>query len=302
MPGGAPEVLIAAPGAGLGHLVRAATLALTLEEAGLTARIVSHSVYGAGLARLTGLAIDFIPAAGWAAEVGSYAQNLAPGLVVLDSFPWGLRGEWLSQNFNYVFLARRLKVDAYLEAARLSWPGAAPQLGKIILTEPVDDAYLELLTSAGGEIRSLPGRIRFPAENHPVPEPEELTRILENEKVWLVAHSGPDQEVRALAALAEAGIKEEGTGRVTLIRPRPTQGLGRPCFEYFPAARLHGRAHKVVAAAGYNTLAEAALCREKFVIRPMERRYDDQAGRLAGPEAGRGDGARAAAGLIAGWL
>ncbi|MBN1671683.1 MAG: hypothetical protein JXR37_11645 [Kiritimatiellae bacterium] len=129
-------ILISAPGAGLGHLVRACALALRLAERGLPARVLSQSPYAEGLARLTGCAIDRIPPAGWPGEVAGYVARLDPALVVVDTFPWGIRGEWRGEEHakrRFVYLARRLRLDEYVNAGSAcgaSRPGVPPGHGR----------------------------------------------------------------------------------------------------------------------------------------------------------------------------
>ncbi|MEW6262549.1 MAG: hypothetical protein AB1641_05675 [Thermodesulfobacteriota bacterium] len=298
-------VLYAAPGSGLGHLVRAAAVCLALARENISSRIVTHSPYAPGLARLTGLAIDFIPGNRWLRLLPDYLDWLKPELAVLDTFPWGIRGEWAPGRIRpprLVLLARRLKVSAYLEAAGLDWPPDSPNLARIILAEPLDEDYLERLKTGGGEWRSLPGRIRFPADDFPTPLPEGLSGLMADGLCGLIVHGGAEKETAALIELARAAGKDEIDGRLAVITPRPEGRLGVPAFEYFPAARLYDRARLVVTAVGYNCLAEMAGRPEKHHCLAFPRRYDDQAGRLAGPGAGIEDGGPAAAALIAAWL
>ncbi|MEW5725520.1 MAG: hypothetical protein AB1896_20600 [Thermodesulfobacteriota bacterium] len=296
-------ILFAAPGAGLGHLVRASAVGLALERLALKTRIVTNSPYAAGLGRLTGLTVDHLPSRRWPAQVRAYAAALKPTLVVLDAFPFGLRGEWRDPppGLRFALLARRLKVRAYLEAAGVEWDPAAPTLERIIQIEPLGEDLLGLLALRGTDPRTLTGRIRFPAGDFPTPVPGGLAEVLDSGRAWLVVHSGPEKEVRRLWDLAAADLEKNGGGRLAAILPRETDGIPGPVFEYFPAARLYNRAFRVITGAGYNSLAEAALEPEKHLLCPFTRRYDDQAARLAGPPPGPGDGAMEAARLLAEW-
>ncbi|MFH1092022.1 MAG: hypothetical protein V1742_10690 [Pseudomonadota bacterium] len=298
-----PDVLYAAPGAGLGHLVRAAAVCRCLEAEGVRVRIVTHSRFTPGLRHLTNLKIDFIPSTAWRRSIPAYARGCQPGLVVLDTFPWGLRGEWKNvTGLRFVTLARRLKVAGYLEAAGLGWEASSLHLARIIVSEPLTDDHLALLEASQGDLKTLPGRIRFPSHDTPIPLPSELAGMLTDDRVWLVVHSGPVPEVLRLAAKAEEDMEKNGGGRLAAILPLDPGMLPCPVFEYFPAARAYEQAFRVVTGAGYNSLADLAACPEKHVPVPFDRRYDDQAGRLTGRPAGRENGAPAAARLIMEWL
>src|SRR5512139_2346896 len=87
-------ILISAPGAGLGHLTRACSLSLYLAELGLRSTVVTDSIYAGGLEALTGCPIDFIPTAHWKRDLPEYVRYWGGSLVVLDTFPFGLKGEW----------------------------------------------------------------------------------------------------------------------------------------------------------------------------------------------------------------
>ena len=296
-------VLLCAPGSGLGHVTRACAVALALRERDVAARIVTHSRYAEGLGRLTACAIDRIASDRWQAELGDYVAARKPRLAVLDSFPWGLRGEWVgvrTPEVRLVHLARRLKVEAYLGELGLAWDTGAAQLERVIVAEPLADDHTALLAESGGERVELPGRIRFPAGLVEPPVPPGLARLLSEGPVWLIVHSGPAAELAALVAAADADRR--GEGRVAAIVPEPAADAPCPCFEYFPAAALFGRAHRIVTGAGYNLMAETAALRDRHLAVPFARRYDDQHARLAGPEPGTLDGTPHAAKAIAEWL
>lgn len=294
-------MLLVAPGSGLGHVVRACALCLRLGELGIGARIATSSAYAEGLARLTGCPIDQMPSAGWKEGIPRYVAELRPRLVVLDSFPWGLRGEWAGVRLpgvRFVYLARRLRVQAYLDALGMDWEPGAPQVARAIAIEPLGADHAARL---GGEVAELPGRIRFPANAVRTPLPEPLERLLAAGPTWLVVHSGPRHEVQTLVRSALAAMHDAG-GRLALIAPVPPDDLPCPWFDYFPASALFDRAHRVVSGAGYNMMAEMAERRGKHLAIAFRRRYDDQEARLAGPSPEPVDGGPAAARALAAWL
>lgn len=295
----APVLVYVAAGAGLGHLTRACAVARHLAARDVNVRIVSHSIHSEAMRRLTGAALDHIPASAWRGEVVPHVRRLRPALVVLDTFPWGLRGEWRGvDDLRFATIARRLQVPAYLDAIAGAWLHDSPTLKRAIVCEPLSAEH-ESLLRASGEVTVLPGPIRFPAERLPTPVPEELSTVLRQRRIWLVVHSGPEQEVEQLVGHAEDDMRRAGGGQVVIIAPRPARG--RPTFDYFPAARLYPAAFRVVTGGGYNSVAELAAFPEKRLWIPFPRRYDDQAGRLALAQvldADTPDGGPAAASLL----
>jgi hypothetical protein len=302
-------ILVAAPGAGLGHLVRACAVSVELAQLGLRARIITHSIYAEGLRRLTGCSIDFIPASHWRTAVPRYVDHWVPKLVVLDTFPWGIRGEWADttpRRFRFVLLARRLNVPAYLQASGLGWNPESPTLRHVIVCEPLSRAYRALLEDAGSELHVLPGRIRFPWIESSIRVPTRLMETLGERPTWLVVHSGPLDEVERLVELAGTDMAMRGVGQIVAILPQGTPHAAFRSFEFFPASLLYPYAHRVVTGAGYNCIAEAVPWRAKHLCHPFARRYDEQQDRLgelsADPVPASINGAGFAAQCIASFL
>ena len=87
-----PLVVYVAAGAGLGHVVRAAAVCIALAQKGLNARILTHSRYAQWLSRLIEIPVDIIASRDWVKQAAEFALGNKPDLLVLDTFPWGLRG------------------------------------------------------------------------------------------------------------------------------------------------------------------------------------------------------------------
>gem|GEM_PF-961769 len=296
-------ILLAAPGAGLGHLTRACAVALALKKIGIEARVVTRSIHAHGLAGLTGCTVDFIAAAFWRPSIPAYVATVNPKLVVLDTFPWGIRAEWRSLGgLRYALLARRLDVEAYLRATGLEWDPSGPQLERVIRIESLSADQTARLEATGGTCHDLEGRIRFPAHDIPTDPPDELAGLLDQQPVVLVVHSGPEDEVMRLVDLAREECRRTGEGQVAIVSTRQIPPLPCPVFRFFPAARLYDRAFRIVTGAGYNSVSERALHPDSHLCLPFARRYDDQAGRLAEPEAGQAEGSAQTARILADWL
>jgi hypothetical protein len=106
-----------------------------------------------------------------------------------------------------------------------------------------------------------------------------------------VVHGGPEEEIRQLAALARERMPPGAT--LEVIAPWPGYR------EYYPAGNLMERAAHVVSGAGYNAMADMMFGRDRHTTIAFERRWDDQAGRLAAFGRYTRDGTAAAARAIA---
>lgn len=292
----------------MGHLARACAVSVELAKLGLRSRIVTHSIYAAELHRATGCAIDFIPGSQWKRSLQRYVARVRPRLVVLDTFPWGIRGEWsdsASMNCRFVLLARRLNVPAYLGAAGLQWNADSPSLKRVIVCEPLSRAYREILEASGPELCVLPGRICLSSDDDSSQAPPQLMEILRKKPTWLVVHSGPQEEVEQLVELAETDMAGRN-GQIAAALPREEGYPGVFSFRFFPASLLYPHVHRVVTGAGYNCIAETEPYRRKHLGLAFSRRYDEQEERLRGvfhePIAGSGNGAGSAARYIASFL
>lgn len=299
-------VLVVAAGAGVGHLTRASALGRRLKEKGLAVRVAANSPFAEGLARLSGLDIVFIHSARWARELPEYLARVKPRLIILDSFPWGLRGEWKNMapptDARCVYLARRLRVKEYLAAIKVPRDRPCPHLYKVIVIEPLRDDHEKWIAGWSAEVHRLSGRIRLPEFAEAPPVPPELETKLDAGRLWLIVHSGPESEIRALIKRARAEMKATGAGEMALVSPTPTAVPGAPWFEYYPARRLFPKAQRLVTAAGYNAIAETFEYADKHTSVPFPRQYDDQAGRLNSPQMSSKDGGQEAADLIASWI
>lgn len=217
-----------APGAGLGHLTRALAICLPLRDEGIDARIVSDSPFAPGVAALARCPVIDIDA------------RVEAGLVITDTFPFGLRDEWRASTTPLLHIARRLRV-----------PRAAGNFAAIIEAEPLGiDGAIKL----NGPIRLAPDRIRT-----------RVPRELDRDGLTLVVHSGPSEEVNALRALADDDA----------VVIAPFGGI-----DYYPAQNLYARARRVITGAGYNAMADMLWHREKHTAIAFARNYDDQHARL----------------------
>lgn len=284
-------VVFLAPGSGLGHLVRTGALSLGLARLGVPSVILTTSPYAGGFSRITGIRVISVPFPSWADSCVRQVTALDPAVLVLDSFPMGLRGENLAPLIRTrptLLLARRLRFNAYMDAVR-SLNMDEPEGFSTLVIEPLSQGYLDWLAFRSGQTLTLENRIRFPWDIMDLPPvPEDLEKALNGGDLHLVVHGGPETEVRQLTGLVK--------GPMAVINPRMA-AEGQPhCFDYFPASALYGKAHSIYTGAGYNAVAE--ITGPKHILVPFDRRYDDQAWRKNQPASRAEPGNTVAVGAI----
>ncbi len=280
LPPGPDDLALLAPGAGLGHLVRATGLALRLADLGIPVRVLTNSRFGPGLARLVPVPVETFRPGAWSREIGARLAAFPPRLTVLDTFPWGLRGEWCQApppGTARALLARTVDAEAYL--ASLPDRPAPLEFSVTLAIEPLPDAWEGCLAHPGPPPTCLPGRIRFPGEAlAPAPDPA-LSARLEQPGSVLVVHAGSPEELAHLRTLAAS--RAAGPEAIVVVTPFADRVPGS--VEAFPAGPLFARAGTVVTGGGYNSVAEASVLPPgRHLALAFERRYDDQAFRLAG--------------------
>lgn len=275
----------------MGHLNRALAICLELREMGVEARIATNSPFAEGVARLARFPVVGIR--NWADGVRAYAEETQPEVVVCDTFPRGLRGEWAAGlPGRGVYVARRLKAETV--GMVLGEPGWARGFEMVIEAEELTEEHEAVVRKSGLPVVRLPGRVRLRPGLVETPVPVELEKMLDTGRCRLVVHGGPVEELKRLTELVN------GRGPVAAITPWGQCLEGIPCFEYYPAGNLVERAERVVSGAGYNIMSDMMFLRKYHDTTPFARKYDDQAGRLASCLAGQaGDGTRAAAEAIA---
>lgn len=287
-----PWVLYSAPGSGLGHLNRALAVCLELRELQVDARIVTNSLFAEGLARASRFPITRIAAGDWREGVRAYAATYKPALLVRDTFPRGLRGEWAEPlPIPAVYVARRL--NAVAVESLFGHTGWADGLLRVVAAEQLSQVHESALAACVVPLMRLPGPIRLRPGRVPTAIPAELERILDAGHCCLVVHGGPAQEVAQLVGVARE------FGQPTAIAPWGAGLNGTPPFEYWPAGNVMERAVRVVSGAGYNAMADMMFDRHRHTAVPFPRRFDDQAGRLDAWQMVEQDGTRAAAQAIA---
>jgi hypothetical protein len=273
---GGPRVLYHALGGGLGHLVRAGRF---LHTQGLAddALVLSASEHAGDAWLSAGVAVRCVPPAlahdlpalrTWLAQA---IAEFAPHVVCVDSFPAGLLGEMAGlaespalKGVALWHVARLLRWNAYAPLL-----AGAPRYSLAWRLEPLQPPHEHWLREHADAVRDC--RMAPPAS-----APQGLA---DGRPFWLVAHSGPAQEVRELIALAREQRRIENANVALAVAsfdpPRP---LPADCqrIAAAPLAGWYAAAQRIFGAAGFNFIAETQAWRDKRVVLPFPRRYDDQ--------------------------
>jgi hypothetical protein len=276
-------ILYYAMGGGLGHLTRARavlhTLGLADEAVVMTASPAAADPRVAGA-----LHIAAVPPA-LEGDTAAYRRWLAewfarhrPRAVFLDTFPGGIRGEFCGfaplAGVPVTWVARLLRWPAYAAQFR----GEPPCVDRVLAVEPPSPGQAAWLASRGLVPEPL-ALVDPPAEPDPAVDAALAAMRREARPTWLVVHSGPADEVRALLAFAERTRDAEGAdARVVVVSAVPAGALppGTPVHDLYPATPLLPHAARVVTAAGFNAMRQAAPLRARHLFLPFPRRFDDQ--------------------------
>jgi hypothetical protein len=174
----------------------------------------------------------------------TWLRDLRAERILADTFPGGIQGELCGLDVPIDYVARLLRWDVYRKAVPFDLP-------------PIETTYVveELTHAPLGRVVSLDLGVA------------EVPQVASDDS-WLVVHSGPDAEVRELTEFANALGKP----------PRLEVVSGA---DVWPASSLFPAAAKIITAAGFNVMLETEQWRDKHVVVPFPRRYDDQFVRAA---------------------
>jgi hypothetical protein len=255
-------IAVYAMGGGLGHLARARRVLRALGCAPGEAAILSASplARGPGIVRVPRrLARSREEFAAWLRKT---LRALAPSRVVVDAFPLGILGELADPTVlpevPLIHVARLLKWSAYRDA----FAGAPRRYDTTFAVEPLRAAHADYLNLHSRNFQALQLPVETAKQENPFKHP-----------VWLVVHSGPEAEIRALMEFAS---KKAGKTRPEFVVVSPSAPARQRTFTHPRAWELFPHAERIVTACGFNSMLEAAPWRAKHLYLPLERRFDDQ--------------------------
>ncbi len=265
-------ILYYAMGGGLGHITRSLAILHQAPELQNRVRLMVSS-------QLAPLALSYAPCPVdiVSGEILSskrryfqflydYLAQHQVELLVLDTFPFGIVGEWrvVAPSLPRLLIARYLMWGDYLKRVKTS---DGPTPCATLILEPLVRNYRRLL-SQDSDLTWLKA---------PILLDEERSSGSEDKAGCLIVHSGNEKERRILKHVAQHEFGQKAT--ITCLFPK--QGI-------YPAERLISRYSRIVSGAGYNmtALASQAPPERKHFLYPFPRRFDNQRLRLKRFKAG----------------
>jgi len=257
-------ILYYAMGGGLGHLTRSVAILRAAPALRGSVRLMASSRHAALVCAAAPCPLDIVEGdiltsrRRYAQFLTAYLERHAVTAIVLDTFPFGLVGEWLELGATLprLLLARSLKWRAY---ARIlphivgRWPE------RTLALEPLTREYERLLV-AQSRLSTLDAPILFEDDANGIPATWQKTSDC------LIVHSGGEAErelLRQAARRAFGATQPDGLF--------PERGI-------YPAEPILAQYAQLVSAAGYNMAAFASQAppERTHLLYPMPRRFDNQ--------------------------
>jgi hypothetical protein len=281
-------ILYYAMGGGLGHLARARAVLHTL---GLESEacILTASPFASDQRITGGIRIITVPAAldddraAYKLWLDALIAEHQPEAIYLDTFPAGIRGELCDAppfaTIPFYYVARLLRWSEY---ARLL-PSLPPRFVSTHVLEPLDPEHEQFIKRYSATYSPL--ALRDPPQVLSESERELVEQLLtDGRPLWLLVHSGSDEEVAEIVSYADEMRRIEGIqARLVLVARAVPSELPADvlCLDVYPAALLFPMAARVVSACGFNVMRQMNAYRQKHRYLPFARRFDDQFKRAA---------------------
>lgn len=277
------NVLIYAPGGGLGHFTRALALSQTLHSSDVSILVSSipEAVNFHHDAK-----IQLIPQSvqngkskfrEWFNDV---VVTCIPDVVIIDTFPAGITGELNEVDlsmFYVVLIGRYLKIEVYRRfAGQIS-----NRINKICLVEKVCDHYLHYLKNLCSDISDIV--IDDPFDRWEK-DPTYINCIKQctGEK-WLLVHSGTQDECEKLYDYAEKIALIHRVHPFYFLCGHFTRSVENPLqidFTMYPVCQYYSLFDRVITGAGYNSVRQVQKYAHAYNFYPFERLFDDQHARV----------------------
>jgi hypothetical protein len=253
-------ILYCAMGGGLGHISRSlAILNRSPWLAGRTRLMVSSALAGLTSGHcpcpMDHVAGEILTSKRkYAAFLSGHLKRHRVQLVIVDTFPSGIVGEWgwVKPSIPIILVARHVKWKEYIGRTDSE---AATSPAHTLAIEPLDDGQMTALENCG-EVSQLDSPITMGLPNSGSPK-----------RGVLVVHSGPAEELAKLTKVARERVGDAETVEVI----SPDRGV-------YPVESFIRDYSTIVSGAGYNmsALAVQAPPGVTHILHPFQRRYDDQ--------------------------
>ena len=286
-------IVFISPGSGMGHAVRATAIGIILQKDFGENVTVVCSVKDTVVTKLSYVSSNGIQFVNL--DFQTYVQNvksegwkllrailLGAKAVVVDTFPYGLVGEWRDiltdpeySRTKFVYLARRMKWLDYVQAMRLSTyaPPFIHTAVNTVILEPLHHSHLEWIKMHSQMFKKLSGPVRLPTDRVPLPQCDRI-RNLVYDGAHLVVASHTESEGKRLYELAQSQAQENEN--IIWVSPEPPSFVGElhHWVNYFPISIFFNDALGIYGTGSYNIMAETVGHRNRYHAITFERRYD----------------------------
>ncbi len=204
---------------------------------------------------------------GWLSEV---IAQIKPSKIFLDAFPAGILGEFchtqIADDIEFFNLARILKWDVYKSRlGKIDY-----RFKKVFVLEELSEDHRLFLSQNSDEVEEIKLLL---------PEKKDLNVDIPD-GAWIIVHAGAHEETLTLVQYAQLEAEKAGVKPVfVLITPEKPPKLANEKIihlDVYPAYSLFEKAGKVISGAGFNMVDQMRNMRDKHIVLPFDRVFDDQ--------------------------
>lgn len=260
-----------AQGGGLGHLTRVDNLINRLSIPAEDILIITPSLFTKYFKGYTFIQLSWQDeATSWTKTIKAVLEKHSDMYFYIDTFPFGLKGELKDvyktfPNIKYVYIARILKWSFYLDKIKEVIP---IRFLETIILETLYAEHFVWINKHSGLITYF----------NLVQKPVKQVPFMSTPYV-LVVHSGGKQDVLKLCQQAIKDF-ESITDITIVVFTQVDIELNHPSVvvkpNVFPVSHYFKHAQKIYTAAGFNSMYELEMYKEKHVVIPLEKLFDDQ--------------------------
>jgi len=212
----------------------------------------------------------------WSAQIIATLNEQPVYTCYIDAFPFGLKGELLPvyekrPDINYVYVSRILKWETYLKSLNIKHLPIV--FSKTLILEKLYATHSDWVSHYSKKVLNL----SLKSENMPsVP--------FTNTPYVMVVHSGGQQDVLKIYQKAMADWADDPNINIIVFTQVALQIKNekvKVICDVFPVVQHYKNAIKIYTAAGFNSVQELQQYRDKHILTPLEKLYDDQFFRTA---------------------
>ncbi len=260
-----------AQGGGLGHLTRINTVVNTYKIPQNEVIIMSPSVFSKYF-EYQFIKLSWNASTNqWTEPLLNYIKNNKITALYIDAFPFGLKGELIPvykqyPQLSYIYISRILKWEFYLKTVS---PTMQPVFSKTLILEKLYDTHLNWIKQQSKQL-----------------EKRELTTYPDQKSVKfikspyiIIAHSGGKSDVQKLCKLVIDNENLDVDVSV-IVFTQVDLKINHPKFKVYtnlyPISQYFKHAEKIYTGCGFNSIQELKQHRNKHIVIPFEKLFDDQ--------------------------